>query len=274
MNPLSNEFRLPARPLVELQPLAHFQRQARQRAGQPPPGQPQPYTIVLAEDAPLRLYFISPGQLAGAPPSSHLAGTVLQFTDGFVCQEADIRDVALTASLFYRAAEDAPLPISGPDANSLVFLVNALKQELNAPGLRKEALVRTYLKAFLLHCLRLREEQAPMPPPGAAGSLFLRFRSMLEERYTVLKTVAEYANLLHVSANHLSETIKKETGRTAGGHIRYRIVAEAQRLADCSGLTLKEIAYQLGYDDVAHFSRLFKRCVGVNFSQYKGQLAA
>jgi AraC family transcriptional activator of pobA len=286
MNPPSNELRLPARSLLELHPLAQFQRKARQRVGYQFRNRPFQYTIVLAEGAAslphgstpatgaetMCLYFIGPGQLSRAHTSS-LDGTVLQFTEDFFCQEADIRDVALTTTLFYRTVEEFPLQISGPDINSLVFLVNGLRQELESSGLRKEALVRTYLKAFLIHCLRLREEQAPTQS-SPVGSLFLRFRGILEERYTVLKTVAEYADLLHVTANHLSETIKKETGRTAGGHIRHRIIAEAQRLADSSCLTLKEIAYQLGYDDVAHFSRLFKRCVGINFSQYKGQLVA
>ncbi|MBO2012231.1 helix-turn-helix domain-containing protein [Hymenobacter negativus] len=287
MNLSGNTLRLPAQTLFELHPLACFQPKANQPVLAQPHIRPFQYTIVLVEEdqsfastvslaaglSAISIHFIGPGQLARAHTTDQ-TGTVLQFTDEFFCQEGDMRDVSLTNSLFYCAVEESPLRVSGTESGALVFLINGLKRESESLGLRKEALVRTYLKAFLIHCLRLREELAPIRAQSAAGSLFLRFRGILEEHYTVLRTVTEYADRLHVTANHLSETIKKETGRTAGSHIRHRIIAEAQRLADSSCLTLKEIAYQLGYDDVAHFSRLFKRCVGLNFSQYKGQLIA
>jgi AraC-like DNA-binding protein len=46
---------------------------------------------------------------------------------------------------------------------------------------------------------------------------------------------------------------------------------EAQLLLANHDAPLKEIAYQLGFDDVAHFSKLFKRCHGVSFSGFKAQ---
>ena len=85
------------------------------------------------------------------------------------------------------------------------------------------------------------------------------------------KSVTAYADQLCVTPNHLSVSIKRETGRPASDHIRQRIMQEAQRLVAAHDAPLKEIAYQLGFEDVAHFSKLFKRCHGVSFSSFKAQ---
>ena len=57
---------------------------------------------------------------------------------------------------------------------------------------------------------------------------------------------------------------------TASDHIRQRIMREAQRLA-AHDAPLKEISCQLGFEDVALVSKLFKRCHGVSFSSFKAQ---
>jgi AraC-like DNA-binding protein len=63
--------------------------------------------------------------------------------------------------------------------------------------------------------------------------------------------------------------IKKNTGVSAGHLIRQRVVLEAKRLARYSGAGMKEIAYDLGFNDSAHFSRFFKSIAGTNFSDFK-----
>jgi YesN/AraC family two-component response regulator len=81
--------------------------------------------------------------------------------------------------------------------------------------------------------------------------------------------VSDYAGRLSVTPNYLNEIIKKTTGFSAGHHIRQRIVLEAKRQATYSGRCMKEIAYFLGFCDMAHFSKLFKNTTGMNFSYFK-----
>jgi AraC family transcriptional activator of pobA len=51
-------------------------------------------------------------------------------------------------------------------------------------------------------------------------------------------------------------------------------VLEAKRLVSLGDVPLKEVAYHLGFEDVSHFSKLFKRCTGVTFSFFKEQRRA
>ena len=96
-----------------------------------------------------------------------------------------------------------------------------------------------------------------------------QFMSLLEKNYKEQKMVADYASMLSVTPNYLNEIVKKTTGFSAGHHIRQRIVLEAKRQATYSGNCMKEIAYFLGFCDMAHFSKFFKNTTGMNFSDFK-----
>ena len=74
---------------------------------------------------------------------------------------------------------------------------------------------------------------------------------------------------LSVTPNYLNEVVKKNTGRTAGHHIRQRVALEAKRMGRYSDIAMKEIAYNLGFSDCGHFSKFFKTATGVNFSDFK-----
>lgn len=84
--------------------------------------------------------------------------------------------------------------------------------------------------------------------------------------------VTDYADELIVTPNYLNEVIKKITGFPASHHIQQRIVLEAKRQAAYSNLSMKEVAYQLGFDDMAHFSKFFKNASGQSFTDFKKAL--
>ncbi len=75
-----------------------------------------------------------------------------------------------------------------------------------------------------------------------------------------------------MTANHLNEVVKKITGQTAKEVIQDRLLLEAKRYATYSDCTLSEIAFHLGYEDAAHFSRMFKKCSGMNFVQFRAAI--
>ncbi|WP_158799154.1 helix-turn-helix domain-containing protein [Pedobacter sp. L105] len=98
-----------------------------------------------------------------------------------------------------------------------------------------------------------------------------QFKKLVQDRFLNLKTVQEYANLLFVSSKYLTEIVKSETGQNALHVIHNRLFLEAQYLLSSSGLSVKEIAEQLNFDNSSHFSRFFKRFAGVNPSEFKSR---
>jgi AraC family transcriptional activator of pobA len=81
--------------------------------------------------------------------------------------------------------------------------------------------------------------------------------------------VSAYATQLHISAGHLSEVIKAQTGRPAIKHLHERLVLEARRLLLHTQQPLKEIAYDLGFQDASYFNRFFKREAGLTPADYR-----
>jgi AraC-like DNA-binding protein len=71
----------------------------------------------------------------------------------------------------------------------------------------------------------------------------------------------------------LNRIVKKLSGFPVSYHIQQQIVLEAKRLAHYSDRSMKEIAYMLGFEDLAHFSKFFKNNSGMNFSNFKKMAA-
>ena len=86
--------------------------------------------------------------------------------------------------------------------------------------------------------------------------------------------VAEYADDLCVTRSYLNKVVKKVSGFTASQIIQQCIIHEAKKQAIKSGTSMKQIAYNLGFDDSAHFSKFFKSNSGMNFTNYKKELDA
>ena len=84
--------------------------------------------------------------------------------------------------------------------------------------------------------------------------------------------VSDYARELAISANYLNHVMKRFTGFTASHHIQQHTILEAKRRALYLGTSMKETAYSLGFEDLAHFSKFFKKNAGTSFREFKNQL--
>lgn len=83
-----------------------------------------------------------------------------------------------------------------------------------------------------------------------------------------MKKVQDYAEILCVSDKHLNEIVKRQTGKSASTLIYRQLITEAKRLLN-SGLTVKEVGFELKFDDPAHFSKFFKTQTGSSPSDFR-----
>lgn len=130
-------------------------------------------------------------------------------------------------------------------------------------------------RVSLLAGLVAREITRETPSARAPDSdLQRRFEALVESHYTEHLAVAEYARRLAVSPTHLSRIMRQATGRPASAVIEDRLIREARRNLAYSNLTISQIAYALGYQDPAYFSRVFSRAVGLSPRAFKRQIDA
>ncbi|MEO0731429.1 MAG: AraC family transcriptional regulator [Bacteroidota bacterium] len=119
------------------------------------------------------------------------------------------------------------------------------------------------LRALVLALLWRFADHLPAdgrPTPGPA--LVHRFRNALEQHYLAHWRVREYAAYLHVSPGHLTATVSAATGLSPKEHCNRRLLLEAQRMLRYTEATITEIAFQLGFNEPAHFTRFFRRATG------------
>ena len=89
--------------------------------------------------------------------------------------------------------------------------------------------------------------------------LFQKFVQLINNYYIDKRTVEEYAELLSVTPNHLSQSVKSASGKNALSFINDRVITEAKSLIQFTDFDMAEIAYQLNFSDPANFGKFFKK---------------
>jgi AraC family transcriptional regulator, transcriptional activator of pobA len=101
--------------------------------------------------------------------------------------------------------------------------------------------------------------------------LLQKFVQLINNFYIEKRTIEEYADLLSVTANHLSQSVKSASGKNALSFINDRIMAEAKSMIQFSALDIAEIAWQLDFSDTSNFGKFFKKNAGVTPLEYRKQ---
>lgn len=146
------------------------------------------------------------------------------------------------------------------------MLLQELSTEFKENLIFKEVALGNLLKCFLITIQRALPETTN---EKSYDNNFSKLNLLIVENDFKIAKPSEYADKLRISARSLNEIIKKHTGISAGEYIRTKTVFEAKRLLSFTSLTVKEIAYKLGFDDVAYFSRFFKKATNISALQYR-----
>ncbi|SHJ93606.1 helix-turn-helix domain-containing protein [Pseudozobellia thermophila] len=84
-----------------------------------------------------------------------------------------------------------------------------------------------------------------------------------------IPSIEHIANQMSVSQRYLSDTLKKETGKTTTEHLQLRLIDEAKNRLLQPNKSIAEVAYELGFEYPPYFSRLFKKKEGISPTAYR-----
>jgi AraC family transcriptional activator of pobA len=108
---------------------------------------------------------------------------------------------------------------------------------------------------------------------GASDSeLFRRFEALLEQHHLKRWSVSDYASALSVTPTHLNRITRAASGDTASHLILNRMVREARRNLAYTNLPVSTIAYALGFEDPAYFSRVYAAATGLSPRAFRARL--
>ncbi|QOZ47368.1 AraC family transcriptional regulator [Bradyrhizobium sp. CCBAU 53340] len=107
---------------------------------------------------------------------------------------------------------------------------------------------------------------------SAESNLFRRFEVLLEQHHLERWSVADYAKALAITPTHLNRVTRAATGDTASHLILNRLIREARRNLVYTNLPVSTIAYALGFEDPAYFSRVYAAATGLSPRAFRAQL--
>ena len=194
--------------------------------------------------------------------TENLHGIALYFHPDFFCIHKHQDEIACNGVLFNNIYEPPFIAVNDGLGSSLDNILAQIKNEIQHPALAQHELLVSYLKIFLINCSRLKAEQAPKAGLDAAGAkepfILQNLKDAIEKSFKKKHSAGEYANDLNISIKALAKVTKSYFNKTITELISERIIIEAKRELYLTNKTVKEIAYELGYDDEYYFSRFFK----------------
>jgi AraC-like DNA-binding protein len=227
------------------------------------------YSVTLKED---QLLFLTPAHTIEAWPSSpDVAG--FGWNREFYCIRDNDLEVGCDGLLFYGSSKLTVIDLEQKDCIRFETLYDFIAEELKEKDGIQEEMLRVLLKRWLLLSARIFKKTFPGKTyEQDEVDICRKFNIEVEKNFRELHKVSDYAGILYKSPKTLSNLFTKYGNKSPRQLINDRIVLEAKRLAKYSAKAVNEIAYELGYEDPGHFSRLFKRNVGVSVSQFRAAI--
>lgn len=199
-------------------------------------------------------------------------GYFIYYNRDFYCIQIHDAEVACDGLLFNNFYQMPVTELAEPDAAWAESVFKQIQIELEMKASAQEEMIRTYLKQLIIRATRIWKKQqlgVLNEEPAAETEFFRDFSRLVEIHYRDKHSVADYADLMNVASKTLSNKFKRLQLPQPNEIIKDRIILEAKRLLTYSARSVKEIAYDLGYDDPAYFNRLFTSKAGDTPAAFK-----
>lgn len=218
------------------------------------------------------LFFLNPGQTHHWELSVDVEGYIFFHSQAFYDTHFNHRHI--TGYPFFYSMHNSPIiqldEISFKGIKSL--FIQLLAEQQQNRFLKKEKLL-SLVELIYIESTRVYTEQhdAGTAIESPYSNKFRQLDGLVEKHFRKEKSPAHYASLLNMSAKHLNRIAQSVAGKTTSEVILDRVLLEAKKELLLQSHSFAEIAYSLGYEDYAYFSRLFKSKTGETPSGFLGR---
>ncbi|AQS94470.1 AraC family transcriptional regulator [Polaribacter sp. BM10] len=214
------------------------------------------------------LFFLSPGQVFTVDSEQIKTAYKLTFVKDFYCIQTHDAEVACNGILFNNIYETPFVKPCKKDTYKLDFILTSLLEEFQQNETAQYDMLQAYLKQFIISAVRVKKENHVVKE-DVETRLFKDFSLLVEQNYKTLHSVTDYAKRLGLSPKSITKHFQKAGTTSPSEFIKNRILLEAKRLLIYTDKTVKEIAFELGFNDPAYFTRFFTKAISKSPLQFK-----
>lgn len=240
------------------------------------------YTFIWAQDQPAHIIVdhlpvtLEPHQILSLTPNQYLEVTpdqeflVFQFNREFYCIKDHDQEVSCVGLLFFGNIHNPIVQLDAQEQEKFKQLYGVFLDEMTTKDTIQAEMLRMLMARFIIKTTRLLKTQTSSltVASGSQNDLLRQFNFLVEQHFKKEHKVSFYAEQLYKSPKTLSNSFAKYQ-LSPLQIIHNRLVLETQRLLMYTDKTTKEIAYELGFEDASHLSRIFKKTTGSSPSQFK-----
>lgn len=211
---------------------------------------------------------ITSGQIHRINKSIKAKGFIVEFTLDFFCKDDTDIELIFHNGLFCHFSENEVIAVN---KNTIENQLNIISEELTDKPYQYLISVHSRIELLLVEINRAKVNRGDkIWKPDA---LFLKFLESVRNNFEQNYTLSHFAGLLGTNVAKLNELAKLHTGKTAQNVIYGLVVSEAKRLLTYENLSVKEVAYQLGFNDPFYFSNFFKKHARISPKLFKEKFA-
>ena len=225
----------------------------------------------FSENCLIRFPIYQPFQIEANGP---LDGVLLQFHPDFFWNQRYQMESTCKQVLFKSINEVPLIKISKPEMDQLLYPLDQLVSELNGDRLGRYDITIAWVKIFMVYASRIKMEKGKINSATLSEAHYIirKLIDAVEQHFQRKHRPADYAKLLNVTVKTLNRTAKQHLEKTVSDMISERIITQAKHELFLNNKPIKEIALELGFHDVAYFSRVFKVQTGVSPDGYRKSL--
>lgn len=218
------------------------------------------------------LVFIPKGAIHWDIETNKLEGYQLLFKDDFLAKSMlEMVNGFVKYAIFQHKLV---LTLSSKQTREFIKLAELIEQEQNQAEHQNLIFILQNLLLVWLNKMESIAQQSNSPNTFINnGVLFQKFITLLDQHYLTHKDVSFYCEELNCTAKKLSQTLTEVTGKSTNDIIIDTILLEAKRDLCFSNLSIKEIAFNLGYENQFYFSRIFKTKEKISPDEFRKKFA-
>jgi AraC family transcriptional activator of pobA len=168
--------------------------------------------------------------------------------------------------------------LNDDQTRSVINIFARMLEEINSDYVYKYDLLRTLLSELVHFATKMQPTpKVDRPQINASKRISTMFLELLERQFPIddkhpkvaLRSASDFASQLAVHVNHLNRAVKETTLKTTSEVIAERVLQEAKIMLRHSALTVSEVAYALGFNEVTNFNSFFKKHVQTSPAKFR-----